>query len=151
VTNIGYWIFDDCKNLDFVKFHQIMISMTHAEKSSHISDIVSILSGNENQSRMPDSVKYAVLWKVFQANADKKETAEYMKKHSVQMLEFLIAENDVKLFQKILASGKFITEKNIDLLIRYAIEHQKYEIQITLTEYKNQKNWYQEIDKKLKL
>jgi len=46
----------------------------------------------------------------------------------------------------ILDSERFITEENIDELIQYAIDQKKYQIQLMLTDYKQKKNWYQNID-----
>ncbi len=58
---------------------------------------------------------------------------------------------DSETFRKVLETGKIFTENIIDNYIRYAIEHQYYEKQILLTEYKYQHFGFKEIGEKLKL
>lgn len=67
------------------------------------------------------------------------------------MLHYLIEENLTESMQQALDSGRFVNQKNIDQLIRYANHHQKYEMQIILTRYKHDHLGYQNIFDKLKL
>lgn len=58
---------------------------------------------------------------------------------------------DTETFRKIMQTDKIFTENVIDNYIRYANEHQHYEKQILLTEYKYQQFGFQNISDKLKL
>ena len=99
---------------------------------------------------MDRDVKYHLILQIYALGLDEEGTSAYIKKQGRKILKYLISMDEPEILRKILDSEKFITKKNVDELIQYAIDQKKYQIQIMLTEYKNQKNWYQN-DKKLKL
>ncbi|MBR1554121.1 MAG: hypothetical protein IJ644_01870 [Oscillospiraceae bacterium] len=70
---------------------------------------------------------------------------------ATEILLKLINENDPRIIEGFLDMKIFVTQENIDELIRYAIEQQKYEIQVMLTEYKRKYIGYQDIAERLKL
>ncbi|MBR1529869.1 MAG: leucine-rich repeat protein [Oscillospiraceae bacterium] len=63
----------------------------------------------------------------------------------------LTDENDLSMIRNFLDMKIFITEENIDLLIRHANETQHYDIQLLLTEYKKNHIGYRDITDILKL
>jgi len=147
VTSIGDYAFEECERLTSVTFGRIKIKRDFT--AFEADDILSILVKKDYSIRTPsinDDEKYNVIFQMYALGLDEEGTSAYISENFSAMFPVLINMDDTELIQKILASEKFITKENIDELIQYAIDHQKYQSQILLTDYKRQKNWYQNID-----
>jgi len=87
----------------------------------------------------------SIIWDVF-CNRPDEEVITIIRKKFHILFRYLIDHENIEIIQKVLDSEKFITDKNIDEWIQYAIDAQKHHSQLMLINYKNQKNWYQNID-----
>lgn len=94
---------------------------------------------------------HIVLWVKFAVNPEDKKLLKYIRKHFQDMYPSLICHGQPEILHTLLEKTCFVTKYHIDNLIQLAIENQKYDMQMMLTEYKQQKGWYQEISDKLKL
>ena len=79
-------------------------------------------------------------------NPEDTKVVDYLKEN----MEMCIFIDNIEVLRKLLDSGKFVTKKNIDKLIQYAIDKQKHEAQVTLTNYKEEKGWYEDTETALK-
>ena len=61
----------------------------------------------------------------------------YVKRSIKRIMENLIKENDIDRIEKLLSFG-YVTKKNIDHFIDFAIQHQRHEIYLTLLNFKNE-------------
>ena len=75
----------------------------------------------------------------------------YIKKNFAKMFKYLIDHDDVETVTAIIQSEKFLTKRNIDKFIQYAIDNRHIEIQVLLTNYKRDKIGYSDPFQKLKL
>ena len=66
-------------------------------------------------------------------------------------MDQIIEKGDTKLLGKIIEKTDFLTKKNIDKFITQAIDAKQHEIQLLLTNYKNEHIGFDDPLKKLKL
>jgi len=141
--------FCDCSNLKYAPLILSDGKMLYEPPNRNdvsFSWIRQLVHNHDYSIEMNHDVKYNLIFQMFAFGLDQKETFAYISENFSAMFPVLIDMDDIKLIHKILASEKFITKENIDDLIRYAIDTQKHEIQLILTDYKNRKSWYQNID-----
>ena len=152
LRSIESWAFRDCRNLDSavipddIEIIEYMAFSRETKVIYHGIRFIPDESGIFNVN--------AMIWGVFRSHSDDEKIFFRIQKNFVSPFCYLIDQENIEMIQKVLDSEKFITKKNIDELIRCAIDQKKYQIQIMLTDYKQKKNWYQnihDIDKKLKL
>ena len=167
VENIGNDIFYDCKNLLAVTILNVKFQIGNYNKyydfydefeSEGYYDITRrvipelLVNGEFEPEYMPETMKYSCIFQILRNGVYSRKFLEMTEQHLVEIMEYLMTDYEEQdkseLVQRL---QSLITKENIDDLIRYAIDHQKHEIQLMLTDYKNQKNWYQNIDQKLKL
>ena len=143
VTDIAENAFQDCKKLTKVTFfcdgHQFEI---YSKKAINFADVMHLLKNKDYAYSMKKEIKYILLFQIFTFEMDSENVTAYIKKNFKKMFQFLIDADDVETIQKILDADIFVKKSNIDNYINYAIDNQKYEAQIILTNYKAQKNWY---------
>ncbi len=87
---------------------------------------------------LDDYNKYHVIWAMFDKNPEDETLLHYIGRHFNSMFCQLIDEQQTQIVEKILKTGKFITQNNIDEFISYAIKNQKPEIQLILINHKYQ-------------
>ena len=77
----------------------------------------------------------------------------YLEQHFMEIFRILIEQNQPERIQKFLHSGMPVTEDTLSDLMMFANEKQRYEIQVMLTEFKNQNIGYasEDILKKFEL
>lgn len=157
IRNNSVWIGDGafyaCPKLNSVNCCGISFHPQEADDSM-TERILHMLARKEYDLTIPKERKYPVLWEVYCACPEQKEISDYINQNLPEMLLFLIENENhenAEILQKILNLETLVTEKNINELIQYAIDHHKYQMQLILTEYKKDKAWYQEIDDKFKL
>ena len=154
VTTIGYKAFYGCKSLTSVTIRKIVLTkeMIEAFQNCHdvsFSDVLTMIV--DYSVKMSQEVKYDAVWKIFSNCPDDERTAAYVKKNFSKMFPFLLDRDDAETVQKVLDSGKFLTERNIDKFIQYAIDNKHVEIQVLLINYKREKIGYSDPAEKLKL
>lgn len=81
-------------------------------------------------------------WCKFYSEPEEKSIFLYIEEDLTEMFNFLIDLDNTEIIQKVLDTGKCITTGNIDSFINYAIDHKKLHVQLTLMNYKQQKNMY---------
>ncbi|MDO5148896.1 MAG: leucine-rich repeat protein [Oscillospiraceae bacterium] len=81
-------------------------------------------------------------WCKFYSKPEEKSIFLYIEENLTEMFNFLIDLDNTEIIQKVLDTGKCITTENIDSFINYAITHNKLHVQVTLMNYKQQKNMY---------
>ncbi len=80
-----------------------------------------------------------ILWLT---HPQEKPIVNYIRRNFTKLFEYIITYPHAELIQNILDQGDFVTDQNIDIFIRYAIDQKQHENYITLLEYKNQKIGY---------
>ena len=172
VINIGYRAFGECSELNSVILGN-GIKTIEMEAFSECEALTSVSLPDEIQSvegfAFPPEIEiiyydmkfmsdydgninlYEMFWNVFLCRPQEERVLVHIEKNFFSLLEWAVSQGNTEIIQKVLDSERLVTEQNIDDLILYAIENKKYEIQMLLTNYKNQKDWYQNIDQKLKL
>jgi len=154
VTSIGEDAFKGCTSLKHAPLMLIEGKMLYEppkRNNTEFPQIREFVECRDYSMEMNFDVKYNLIFQMYALGLDEEETFAYISENFSAMSPVLINMDDIELIQKILDSEKIITKENIDEFIRCAIDQKKYQIQIMLTDYKNQKNWYQDIDKKFKL
>jgi len=154
VTSIGVYAFDGCKRMTSVTIDGVEINLPDGNKTLMISLLVEKDYYFTLYSKILSDVADNLIFQMYASGLDEKGTSAYISEKFSAMFPVLINMNNTEILRKILDSEKFITKKNIDDLIRYAIDQQKHQIQLMLMNYKQRKNWYQnidDIDKKFKL
>lgn len=75
---------------------------------------------------------------------------KYLSDNIIKTVKSLIQSNDIEKMKNIL-KGNYITDSNIDELIGYSIEYERFEIQTLLLEHKNKTVGFQDIHDRFKL
>lgn len=83
------------------------------------------------------SYKISVALFMTEYHPEQKIYPAYVRRNIKRIMENLIRESDIDGIEKVLAFG-YVTKKNIDGLIDFAINHQKHEAYLTLLNYKNE-------------
>jgi len=152
VTDIAENAFLDCKKLTEMTFfyddHKFEI---HTQKAINFIDVMKLLKNKAYTDSMAKDLKYSILFQMFTTGMDSENLTAYIKKNFTKMFRFLIDTENTATIQKVLDTDIFVTKKNIDNYIKYAIDNQKHQAPMILTDYKAQKNWYDTMEKKLNL
>ena len=149
VTALGEDVFNGCAKLKQTPVIITEGKILYLHKNSHSTcffNIRQLAEMHDYSVEIEDDIKYDLILQMFILGIDEKGSSEYILKNFISMFFWMIDQENIEIIQKILNSEKFVTDKNIDKLIQYAIDQKKYQIQMILTDYKNQKNWYQNID-----
>lgn len=149
VRKIETSVFTYCYNLN-ITYLGVTFSGSVLKKTG-ISNVLETIRTGEISAKTPTELKYLLLWKDFSDNPQEEAPRSAVRKNFQRMFSFLIDRNEIETIQKVLDCSDFVSRKNIDSFIQYAIDTQKQQIQIMLTDYKYKNNWYRDIDKKLKL
>ncbi len=149
VQNAENSAFKYCNKLN-ITYQGLTFSGSTFEKIS-LKSIMEIIRNGELSDKMPPELKYIFLLKRFSDNPQDETNLVPIRKNFQRIFRFLTDRNEIETIQKLLKYSDFVSHKNIDKFIQYAIDTQKQQIQIMLTDYKYKNNWYQNADKKLKL
>ena len=141
VETLGYIAFLGCRNMKRVPMTLVDGKLFYQpEDTKNIPDFKmnEIILERNYSVRIDSEVKYYLIFQMFLLDVDSEGVSDYIKKNFPKMFRWLMDNQNLEIIQKILDSGNFITKRNIDKFIQYAIENQKHEIQILLTDYKYQ-------------
>lgn len=75
---------------------------------------------------------------------------KYLSDNIIKTVKSFIQSNDIENMKNIL-KGNYITDSNIDELVGYSIEHERFEIQTLLLEHKNETIGFQNVHDRFKL
>ena len=153
VTAIGSSTFALCSRLTSVTIRRIVITKEQLKIYNDIfyGEIIKMIITADYSVKMNHDVKYDVIWKVFSLCPDDEKTLAYIKENFAEMFTFLIDHDDAGTVQKVIDSGIFLTKRNIDEYIRYAIDNKHHEIQVMLTNYKAKEIGYTDPTENLNL
>ncbi len=160
VTEIAYNAFNGCTSLTNFTYHGLTFSLVkYAEideildidESLIIDEILDMVENRDFSVEMNHDVKYSVIWSFFVHNPDDEPTIDYIKENFTEMFPYLIDENDIETVTAIVNSEKFLTKRNIDKMIDYAIEKERHEIYVMLLNYKAEKLGFKDIADQFKL
>jgi len=149
VTSIGESAFSSYSNLK-VRFRGLTFSPDTTEEGITINSIIDMMLEKDYDADIPLPVKFAVIWDAFCDNPKDVETYAYIKKNFVVMFHFLIDNEDTATIQKVLDNSRFITKRNIDKNILYAIDNRRHQSQVILMNHKTLKNWYEDAETLIK-
>ncbi len=136
VTSIGDGAFKWCENLKKITFYGVTFEPKKLEYYDFFKAI-EMLKTKDFSKKLNSGAKNTVIVGYYLKTED--ETAEaFIKKGFARIFKWLIDNEDVETVIKLLNTGKFVTKKNIDKFIDYAIGNKKMEIQSILENYKNQ-------------
>ena len=153
VTSIGDRVFEYCTNLTNITYSGMAFTLDKINIDLADSLLAVCINKNYSIDKYPHE-KYHLIFQMFTTGIDTEGTYDYIKQNFTVMFQYLIDKEDITLIQKVLATGEFLTNRNINQMIQYAIDHKKYESQVILTNYKLQKDWYddeKDIKKKFSL
>ncbi len=139
--------FRECWSLHTLRYREFSLLTNCADMPA----VLKMIAQRNCRASVPNYEKYSVIGAMFFYHPEEEKMIKYIQKDFRNLYQNLIEENQILMMEKILQSGKFITGKNIDEIIRFAIENKKYEIQTMLISYKNQHFGYDDITEKLKL
>ena len=145
VTYIGEKAFMGCialKRIPLICTDGTVIYEPEYKIKFKFSDIQKLVLEREYSVSLYPLFKYDILFQMYMLDMDITGISAYIKEHFREMFRFLIDKENIKGIQKILASGDIVTKDNIDDAVEYAIDNQKHEIQLILTDYKMHQGWY---------
>lgn len=150
VVQIGWKAFDACNCLEIVGIPEGEIKVQSSDGVMTDNKIKLICMKNYTMKIKYD-VKYPILFQLYECNADPEHLPEYLRKNFRTVFCWMIEKEDLKNIHKILETERFVSERNIDKFIQYAISHRKIQAQLLLTDYKYQHFDFRETGENLKL
>ncbi len=145
---VGYMI-SSCPVLKTILCHGIEIKKQDLDNGSETASkfVWMIVRKDFDIKRLPNS-KYRIIYEMFLRNQDDTKINTFVKENFNEIITSLILENQIQTAENYLNSFRnCITAQNLDDFINCAIDNQKYEIQVFLTnlKYKRgdfiQKDW----------
>ena len=138
-----------CPALETILCHGIELKKQDLDKGSETASkfVWMIVRKDFDIKRLPNS-KYRIIYEMFLRNQDDTKINTFVKENFNEIITSLILENQIQTAENYLNSFRnCITAQNLDDFINCAIDNQKYEIQVFLTnlKYKRgdfiQKDW----------
>ena len=143
VEHFGKNMFMHCENLRAIHYKGVTIhpDLTHnpwlkAEK------MLKLIGTADFSISMNLPMKYHTAGKMYLCEVAPEQTKAYIKSKFPAVFRGLIDLNETEAIEKIISSGEFVSRRNIDKYIEYAIEKGKTEISLILMNYKNEKIGY---------
>lgn len=154
ITRIGVHPFENCRQLQKITIGNTVLTeqdihFLKKRTNTTISDIVTAMTRQTN--RLPNNLKYPVTWLLFCKGIRDNEILLRIKSEFSKMFKYAIHNNDVSVVEAVLQHNRFLTKRNIDIYINYAIDCGKTEIQVLLLDHKNKHIGYTDPFKKLRL
>lgn len=135
VTQIGDDAFDGCENLT-LRYGKYCLPPVIAQKFDYHA--LHMLKDKQLSAPVPTFVKAYLLSEIYLHAPQETEIIACIRKRFTKLFKTLIAMQFTSLAEKMIQSGQFLTQENIDELIQYAIKQKAYEIQLMLIHYKYQ-------------
>ncbi|MBR1554657.1 MAG: leucine-rich repeat domain-containing protein [Oscillospiraceae bacterium] len=137
-----------CVSLETLICHGIEIRKQEFENlPSEASSIIWLIVQKRFDEKLPPDIKYRIIYQMFVRNPDDEKINIYIKQNFDAIISILIEINQIQMVQNYIKSfRRYLNSQNLDKFIRCAIDNQKYEIQIFLTNLKYQRNDFTEKD-----
>lgn len=153
VTSIGNGAFSYCHSLTSITINGNTLTLDANEiqaAKETINDAWDMLLNKDFARKFSHKVKFKLILDYFFAT-ENEDAKAYLKKNATKVVKQLIDNGDAPRLQNLLDKTKFVTKRNIDKFIEYAIEKQQQELFVILTNYKNQIGAYKKPEKEFKL
>ncbi|MBE6876697.1 MAG: leucine-rich repeat domain-containing protein [Ruminococcus sp.] len=147
VTFTGYIVYG-CRSLELLICHGIEIRKQEFENLPGIANgIIWLIIQKRFDEKIYPEAKYRILYQMFIRNPDDEKINTYIKTNFNEIITCLIQDNQIEAVQNYIKSfRRYLNAQNLDEFTRFAIDNQKYEIQIFLTNLKYQRNDFIEKD-----
>lgn len=142
LNSIGIWAFACCKSLTSIKIaisdEKVLIVGYYAEVEKDIVAVKEMLRTGkmDTEVKMPLCMKFQMAVEMIDLH-DNAEAKAYVKKMLTKGVKMLIDNGNLQLIQVLLGKTDFVTKKNVDKYIQYAIDQKQQEIYLDLICYKN--------------
>ncbi len=113
------------------------------ETGHHWREAWDMVLAKDFARKFSHKVKYKILLDFLFSTGDE-EAVSYLKKSFMKIMKQLIEENDLLRIRKLMERTDFITKRNIDKCLEYAIGQGRIEIQIELLHYKSETIGYRD-------
>ena len=155
VTNIGKNAFYRCRNIKIkiaVSDEKYFVVDSYEGTGKNIIAARKILQSRKMDAaaKIPLDLKIQLAVKLIDWY-DNAEAKAYVKKMLTKGMKALIDGGNLELIQVLLEKTDFVTKRNVDKYIQYAIDTKQQEIYLTLIHYKDEIGAYTEISKKFRL
>ena len=156
VISIGERAFEDCTSLTSIKIaasnekYLIINNYDKVERAIVAATEVFRTRKLDSEVKIPLDLKIQLAVKLIDWY-DNAEAKAYVKKVLTKGVKSLIDSGNLELIQVLLEKTDFVTKKNVDKYIQYAIDAKQQEIYLTLIHYKDEIGAYTEISKKFRL
>ncbi len=143
------------ENIDFLTYHKICFTPYMGNTFSDLNLILMLIREKDFSIKIDPILKYDILSRMKLLYPDDPAICNYLQINVLDVFRFLTEQNCIEIIQRLLKNPDILNPDTIDPVIRYAIDHKKYEIQVLLIEYKNKYIGYEDtaamIRKKLSL
>ena len=142
VTSIGDEAFCNCASLTSIKIaisdEQYFVVDNYNKVERDIVAATKILRTGkmDTEVKMPLCMKFQLAVEMIDLH-DNAEAKAYVKKMLTKGVKMLIDNGNLQLIQVLLGKTDFVTKKNVDKYIQYAIDQKQQEIYLDLIRYKN--------------
>ena len=142
LNSIGNWAFACCKSLTNIKIaisdEKFLIVGYYIEVEKDIVAVKEMLRTGkmDTEVKMPLCMKFQMAVEMIDLH-DNAEAKAYVKKMLTKGVKMLIDNGNLQLIQVLLGKTDFVTKKNVDKYIQYAIDKKQQEIYLDLIRYKN--------------
>ena len=156
VISIGERAFEDCTSLTSIKIaasnekYLIINNYDKVERDIVAATEVFRTRKLDSEVKIPLDLKIQLAVKLIDWY-DNAEAKAYVKKMLTRGMKALIDSGNLELIQVLLEKTDFVTKRNVDKYIQYAIDTKQQEIYLTLIHYKDEIGAYTEISKKFRL
>lgn len=140
VTNIGKCVFNGCKNIKITVSDKRCFIVDGYDKIG--KDIIAVrkmlrTGKMDTAVKIPLGLKFQLAVKLIDWY-DNAEVKAYVKKMLTKGMKILIDSGNLGLIQVLLEKTDFVTKKNVDKYIQYAIDQKQSEIYLTLIHCKDE-------------
>jgi len=143
VQSFGKDVFIYCENLHAVHYMGVTIhpDIFHNQWLK-VERMLELIQTHDFSMSMGQSVKCYTAGRMYLAGVAPIQTEDYIKSKFPKVFRGLIDLDEVEAIEEIVTSGEFVSRRNIDKYIEYAIQNGKTEISMILMDYKNEKIGY---------
>lgn len=145
VTSFGKDVFCGCEKLHVLHYMGVTIQpdIFH-NRWLKVERMLEIIQTGDFSISVNLPAKYHTAGRMYLAEVAPEQTKSYIKAKFPAVFRGLIDLDETEAIEKIISSGEFVSRRNIDKYIEYAIEKGKTEISLILMNYKNEKIGYRE-------
>ena len=148
VRGVGYIAYE-CESMETLSCQGIVLEKQNIRiLSERTSEIISLMINKDfDETRIAPEIKYQIIYEMFIRNQDDKKTNAFIKNNfDTIVLTMIEADQFTAVQGYVNAFRRYLNAQNLDRFIQTAIEKQKYEIQIYLTNIKYKRNDFTQKD-----